>query len=50
MRQYTGEVGVETFVDGQYALSTHGFQEAVPGPGVEVAGLVVHARHDGVCS
>lgn len=43
MRQDAGQVGIEALVDGEKALGAHGLDEAVPGPGVEVAGLVVHA-------
>lgn len=40
---------VETLVDGEQALGAHGLEEAVPGAGVEGAGLVVHSGHYCVC-
>lgn len=43
MWQNAGQVGVEALVDGKEAFGADGFDEAVPGAGVQVAGLVVHA-------
>lgn len=50
MRQDAGQVCIEALVDGQQAFGFDGFDEAVEEVGVEVTGLVVHARHDCVCS
>ena len=48
MRQDPGQVRQEALVDGQEAFCFDGFDEAVEDAAVEIARLVVHARHDRV--
>lgn len=49
MRQDAGEVGDEALVDGEDALGADRLAGAVEDAAVEVAVLVVEARHDCVC-
>lgn len=48
MRQDSSQVGKEALVDSKRALGLDCAEQAVKGTRVQVAGLIVHAAHDGV--
>lgn len=44
----TGQVGEEALVDSQDTLGADSLEQAIKDTLVQVAGLVVHASHDGI--
>ena len=50
MRQYPRQVCEEAFVDGKESLGSNRFKQAVEQPAIQIACLVIHPGHYGVCA